>query len=80
MKVSELREMLEDFDGDMEVHFEYNYGDHWRTTVAPKVTTVDEAEVVWSEYHRMPKIVERDYDEEDEHDEPETLQRVVVIG
>lgn len=79
MKVSELREMLENFDEDMEVHFEYNYGDHWRTTVAPKVTSVDEAEVVWSEYHRMPKIVERDYDE-DEGDEPETLQRVVVIG
>jgi hypothetical protein len=79
MKVSELREMLESFDGDMEVHFEYNYGDHWRTTVAPKVSAVNEAEVVWSEYHRMPKIVERDYDE-DEQDEPETLQRVVVIG
>jgi hypothetical protein len=77
MKVSELREMLEDFDGDMEVHFEYNYGDYWRTQVAPEVTSVNEAEVVWSEYHRMPKIVECDRDDEDE---PETLQRVVVIG
>jgi hypothetical protein len=80
MKVSELCEMLENFDGDMEVHFEYNYGDYWRTQVAPKVSAVNEAEIVWSEYHRMPKIVERDYDDEDEQDEPETLQRVVVIG
>ena len=76
MLVRDLIELLEDYDADMEIHFEYNYGDHWRTHVAPKVTTVAEGQVVWSEYHRMPKIAEHDVDEED----AETLKTVVIIG
>ena len=35
MLVRDLIELLEGYDADMEVHFAYGYGDHWRTTVAP---------------------------------------------
>jgi hypothetical protein len=67
-------------DQDAEVHFSYNYGDHWRSQVAPKVSQVFEGVVEFSEYHRMDKLV----DEEDTYDE-ETgdykadVRRVVVI-
>ena len=66
MTVKELIEKLRDEDPDAEVHFAYSYGDHWRTTVAPKVRRVEEAEVVHSAYHRMDKVVEEDSDEEQE--------------
>jgi hypothetical protein len=81
MKVSELIESLKYLDQDAEVHFAYNYGDHWRTEVAPKVSQVFEGVVEFSEYHRMDKLVT---DEEDCYDE-ETgnfkadVRRVVVI-
>jgi hypothetical protein len=80
MKVSELIEQLGYMDKDAEVHFSYNYGDHWRSQVAPKVSQVFEGVVEFSEYHRMDKLV----DEEDTYDE-ETgdykadVRRVVVI-
>ena len=72
MKVSELIEMLEEMDQDAEVHYAYNYGDHWRTEVAPKVDRVDEGAVEYSDYHRMDKLV-------DEDDEDAALARRVVI-
>ena len=81
MKVKELIEILQEYDPEMEVHTSYNYGDYWHTQVAPKVGYVEEAQTVWSEYHRMPKIVEPCYDEEeDEEPKEETLQTVLVIG
>ena len=85
MLVRDLIELLEGYDADMEVHFAYNYGDHWRTEVAPKVGRVDEGAVVYSEYHRMDKMVEDngdcDFDEETgEEIVDETLRRVVVLS
>ena len=84
MLVRDLIELLEGYDAYMEVHFAYNYGDHWRTEVAPKVGGVDEGAVVYSEYHRMDKIVENDdsdFDEETgEEIVDETLRRVVVLS
>ena len=41
MQVKDLIEQLKYLDQDAEVHFAYNYGDHWRTEVAPKVGRVD---------------------------------------
>jgi len=58
MKVRELIAELRQHDLDAEVHFAYNYGDHARTTVAPKVETVDEYAVKHSDYHRMPVLDE----------------------
>jgi hypothetical protein len=80
MKVKDLIEQLGFQDPEAEVHFAYNYGDHWRTEVAPKVGRVFEGVVEFSDYHRMDKLV----DEEDTYDE-ETgdykadVRRVVVI-
>jgi hypothetical protein len=84
MLVRDLIELLEGYDADMEVHFAYNYGDHWRTEVAPRVDDVREGAVVYSDYHRMDKIVENDDDDFDEETGEErvdeTLRRVVVLG
>ena len=65
MTVEELIAQLEQFPKDAEVHFAYNYGDHWRTTVAPKVSGAFEGSVVHSAYHQMDKLVELDDDEMD---------------
>ena len=85
MQVKELIEMLEGMNPEAEVHFSYNYGDHWRTEVAPKVDRVDEGAVVYSEYHRMDKMLEEQYDvefdeETGEEVKDETLRRVVVLS
>jgi hypothetical protein len=84
MLVRDLIEMLEGCDADMEVHFAYNYGDHWRTEVAPKVGRVDEGAVVYSEYHRMDKMIEDtgdcEFDDEGNEVVDETLRRVVVLS
>jgi len=84
MLVRDLIELLEGYDADMEVHFAYTYGDHWRTEVAPKIDRVDVGSVVYSDYHRMDKMVENDdgdFDEETgEERVDETLRRVVVLS
>lgn len=83
MTVQELIEQLGYMDPNAEVHFAYNYGDHWRTEVAPKVGRIDEGAVVYSEYHRMDKIAEDDTDFDEETGEErvdETLRRVVVLS
>ena len=77
MLVKDLIESLKYMDQDAEVHFAYNYGDHWRTEVAPKVGDVREGVVEYSEYHRMDRIAKEDYDDEVEFDDAEL---VVVTG
>lgn len=62
--VKELREALSSFDGDLEVHIAYDYGDYWRNVVAPAVHSVETSLVVYSAYHSMDKVV--DDEEEDE--------------
>jgi hypothetical protein len=82
MKVSELIELLGYHSPDAEVHFSYNYGDHWRTEVAPAVSNVSNGVVEFSDYHRMDKLVEDEdecYDEET-GDFREDVRKVVVIG
>jgi hypothetical protein len=79
MLVKELIESLQYMDPEAEVHFAYNYGDHWRTEVAPKVGRVDEGVVEYSEYHRMDKIASEDYDDEDEQTVA-SQRRVVVLA
>lgn len=78
MTVEELIEELKYMPQDAEVHFQYNYGDHWRTQVAPKVTSVEMGLVEYSDYHRMPKVVEPDFDNEDLDDVEG--KPVVLIG
>lgn len=81
MKVKDLIEQLGYMDLEADVHFAYNYGDHWRTEVAPKVGSVEEGVVEYSDYHRMDKMVDDEdcYDEET-GDYKESVRRVVVLG
>jgi hypothetical protein len=81
MLVKELIESLQYLDQDAEVHFAYNYGDHWRTEVAPKVSQVSEGVVEYSEYHRMDKLVtdEEDCYDEETGDYKADIRKVVVI-
>ena len=82
MKVSELIDILGRYDQDVEVHFSYNYGDHWRTEVAPAVCQVADGVVEYSDYHQMDKLVT---DEDECYDEgtgdfKADVRKVVVIG
>lgn len=79
MNVQELIDQLTDMNPETEVMFQYNFGDYWRTEVAAEVKGVSNDEVVYSEYHRMHKVVSQmgDRDEDDE-DERET-KRVVIL-
>lgn len=63
MKVKELIDSLSGEDQEAEVHVAYNYGDHWNTLVAPKVQYAEAVEIRWSDYHRMPRVVEDDEEE-----------------
>lgn len=74
MQVKDLIQQLQQFDEGDEVHISYNYGDHWRTQVAPKIKRIQMLEVKHSDYHRMPAVVG---DEEDGDDDP---QMVVVLS
>lgn len=73
MTVQELISELKQMDQEARVHFSYNYGDHWRTQVAPRVRQVTEERVKHSAYHRMDMLV-------DEDDENEDREQVVVIS
>jgi hypothetical protein len=82
MNVKELIEQLQDMNPEAEVHFAYNYGDHWRTEVAPKIDRVDEGVVEYSEYHRMDKMVGEYEDQFDEEtgDLRTDVRKVVVLA
>jgi len=78
LTVKELIAELSYLDQDAYVHFGYNYGDHWRTQVAPVACSVSEAFVVESAYHNMDKVVEDPYDEDTDEIDP-NVRRVVII-
>ena len=80
MQVSELIEILQDMPQDAEVHFAYNYGDHWRTQVAPTVDAVDMGNVKYSDYHRMPKVVENDDDDDHDYSTGAPEGQVVILS
>ena len=82
MQVKELIEILGRYDQDVEVHFSYNYGDHWRTEVAPAICQVSDGVVEYSDYHQMDKLVtdEEDCYDEDTGNYKQDVRKVVVIG
>lgn len=82
MQVKELIEMLSRFEQTAEVHFSYNYGDHWRTEVAPAICQVSDGVVEYSDYHQMDKLVtdEEDMYDEDTGDYKQDIRKVVVLG
>ena len=80
MTVQELIEQLGYMDKDAEVHFSYNYGDHWRTQVAPVVDSVEVGYVTYSDYHRMHKVADEDaFDYDEETGDPVVEGNEVVI-
>lgn len=56
LTVAELKALLDQYPDNAKVYFTYDYGDHWHTTVAKEITSVDEGAVVHSDYHRMMKV------------------------
>jgi hypothetical protein len=79
MKVKDLIEQLGYMDPEAEVHYSYCYGDHWRTEVAPRVDRVDEGAVVYSDYHRMDKMADDEFEDEEPGNPDENVRRVVVL-
>ena len=65
MNVGQLINLLEEFPEDMEVQFAYNYGDHWKTTVAEHIGDVVEARVAYSQYHNRDAVLDDDAEDED---------------
>lgn len=65
MKVGKLKQILEEYDDDMEVHIAYDYGDHWHTQVTPEINNIDVVEVKYSDYHQMYKISNDDEGEKE---------------
>lgn len=65
MTVGELKALLDQYPESAPVYFTYNYGDHWHTTVAQQVSSVDKGAIKYSDYHNMNKV-----DDEPENDAP----------
>ena len=81
MRVADLIELLQAENPDAEVHFSYNYGDHWRTQVAPTVDSVEVGYVKYSDYHRMDKLIsDDDFDYDDNGDPVVEGKEVVILG
>ncbi len=82
MKVSKLIKLLQAEDPNAEVHFSYNYGDHWRTQVAPNVDSVESGIVEYSDYHSMDKVVDSEDDVYDEEtgELNSDVRKVVILG
>jgi hypothetical protein len=81
MLVKDLIEQLGYMDPEAEVHFQYCYGDHWSTQVAPRVDRVDPGYIKFSDYHRMHAVADEDYDLDEETGQwEEGVTRVVLIG
>lgn len=68
MTVAELIQELQQMPQDMEVKFAYNFGDYWGTEVCGYIDGVEIQSVVYSDYHRMDKVLpeDREIDEDTE--------------
>lgn len=77
MKIKELIEELNSFDGEQEICFAFPSGDYWGTTIAKEVKYVERTKVIESSYHNTYKVV--DSDKEDRYDKEE-LRNVIMIS
>ena len=71
MTVNELKDILDQFDGDMEVKFSYTSSDYWKTQLAANILDAEEGYVTYSDYHRMNKVSE---------DQDDDTERVVLLS
>lgn len=77
MKVKELINELSNMDQESEIHFEYESNDYWRTKLAPSISSVESAYIIFSAYHNKPKIIDGASDDFDEEDED--IKSVVLL-
>ena len=77
MKVKELIAKLQMEDGEAEACIAQPSHDYWGSTCAREVNNIELANVTWSEYHRMNKVV--DYDNIENYEEEE-LKNVVLLS
>jgi len=75
MTVKDLIEELEDFKSDSEVFFSYDYGDHAHTIVVSDINGVEKQNLIYSDYHQMLRIADR----EDSEEEPENISTGIVL-
>ena len=75
MKVKQLIELLSSFEDDMEVKVGYNYGNPYRTTVAPDVCNVEITEVEYCDFHQMDTVIDHEITDE----EYDLARRAVVL-
>jgi hypothetical protein len=74
MTVQQLISVLETMPQNIEVHFAYDFGDQSHTTVAPLVQSIDKVDVVYSDYHRMDKVIDAD------REDAGNSRRVVILN
>ena len=81
MLVKDLIEQLSYMNSEAEVHFSYNYGDYWRTKVAPKIANVEQGFVGYSSYHNMDKMLDEDevFPDEESGNPDENAREVVIL-
>lgn len=79
MKVSELIAELQCMNQNAEVHFAYDYGDHWHTHVAPKVSHVFEGYVRYSDYHDMDRVAYAANEEDLFNSDDLDIREVVIV-
>ena len=78
MTVRELIEQLSQYPETSMVQFAYPYGDHWGTMVTEEIERIDQADVVYSDYHQKDKLVtERN---EKYHENDKSKRRVVILS
>lgn len=75
--IEKLQQAEREGNGDLDVQFAYNYGDHWHTKVARAIETVEPRMVVHSYYHDMDKVV--DDGEDDETELPKGARLVLIL-
>lgn len=73
MTVKDLKEILEEFGDETEVHFAYPSGDHWRSTITPPVRRMEMKQIKHSSYSDNFVLA-------DEDDEEENNKEVLVIS
>ncbi len=73
MRVSELIDLLGNFDPDMEVAFGYPSGDYWHSQLAQTPFDAEIRGVVYSDYHSRDKVVSDNEDNAGEYDKKVVL-------
>ena len=79
LTVSELIEILQDYDGDTKVMISHTAGDYWKTELASPIgDDVFTSQVEYSAYHNQYKV-SKESDYEDDPEENEGTKEVLLL-